>query len=168
MKVNFFDTPCKEPARIDPLFGICDDQDGVSKAYTDHANQNKWIATVINKNQTEVFFTPIDHCFSILREGSKEEESLCDGMLTFQSSLYLVELKEKEKHAWQLEALTQLENTIRLLQANHDLSVFKYKKVYACNKKHPFFKAIDNETSKRFFKNSDGFRIDVQAEITIK
>jgi hypothetical protein len=167
MKVDFFDTPCKEPARIDPLFGICDDQIG-TKAYTDGESQGKWIATVRNENQIEVAFTPIDHCITILKDGTNDEESLCDGMLTFYNSLYLVELKEREKHAWLLKALDQLENTIRLLHANHDLSAFKCKKAYACNKKHPLFKAIDNEMSKRFFKNTDGFRIDAQGEIRIK
>ena len=168
MSVNFFDTPCKEPARIDPLFGICDNQDGVSKAYTDDVNQNKWVATVINENETEVSFTPIDHCISILKEGTKDEESLCDGMLTFQNSLFLVELKEKEKHAWQSKAVAQLENTIRLLQTNHDLSAFKYKKAYACNKKHPLFTSIDNEARMKFFRATNGFRIDAQAQIVIK
>lgn len=167
MSVNFFDTPCKEPARIDPLFGICDNQDGVSKAYTDDVNQNKWVATVINETETEVSFTPIDHCISILQEGTKDEESLCDGMLTFQNSLFLVELKEKGKHAWQSEAVAQLENTIRLLQANHDLSVFKYKKAYACNKKHPNFSTYDNEKQKTLFSKTK-FRIDIQAKIVIK
>jgi len=167
MKVDFFDTPCKEPARIDTLFGICDDQDGVSIAYTDNSNQDKWVAIVINKNETEVAFTPIDHCITILKEGTKDEESLCDGMLTFQNSLYLVELKEKEKNAWQSEAIAQLENTIRLLQANHDLSAFKYKKAYVCNKKHPNFSVYDNEKQKALFSKTK-FRIDIQSEILIK
>jgi len=167
MKVDFFDTPCKEPARIDTLFGICDDQDGVSIAYTDNSNKDKWVAIVINKNETEVAFTTIDHCITILKEGTKDEESLCDGMLTFQNSLYLVELKEKEKNAWQSEAIAQLENTIRLLQANHDLSAFKYKKAYVCNKKHTNFSVYDNEKQKALFSKTK-FRIDIQSEILIK
>jgi len=168
MSVNFFDTPCKEPARIDPLFGICDNQDGVSKAYTDDVNQNKWVATVINETETEVSFTPIDHCISILQEGTKDEESLCDGMLTFHNSLFLVELKEQGTGGWLPKAVGQLENTIRLMYANHNLSAFKYKKAYACNKKHPLFTSIDNEARKKFFKATNGFRIDAQAQIVIK
>jgi hypothetical protein len=167
MSANFFETPCKEPSRTDPLFGICDDQNG-RKAYTDNATKNKWIATVKNEQFTEVSFTPIDHCILILKEGTNDQESTCDGMLTFQNSLYLVELKEKEKHSWKSEAISQLKNTIKLLYASHDLTPFKYKKAYACNKKHPSFIVLDSETRKEFFKKTNGFRIEAQAEITIK
>ena len=40
MIVNFFETGCKEPAKTDDLFGICDDQDG-TKAYTDINDKDK-------------------------------------------------------------------------------------------------------------------------------
>lgn len=168
MSINFFDAPCKEPSRVNPLFGICDDQDGFSKAYTDVANSDKWIATVLNDAEKEVSFTPIDHCFTIMKEGTKNEESLCDGMLTFQNSLYLVELKEQGTGGWLPKAVDQLENTITLMSASHDLSTFKYKKAYACNKKHPFFTKIDIETRMRFFRSTKGFRLDAQARIVIK
>ncbi len=167
MSVNFFESPCKEAPRTDLVFGICDDQNG-QKAYTDTTTRSKWMATVKNNQPLEVVFTPIDNCMPIFKEGSKDQESTCDGMLTFKDSLYLIELKEKEKHAWKSEAFAQLSNTIRLLYANHDLSQFRYKKAFACNKRHPNFSVLDVETRKEFFKKTNGFRIDAQAEIVIK
>jgi hypothetical protein len=156
MSANFFESPCKEPSRTDPLFGICDDQNG-RKAYSDLVTESKWIATVKNEQFIEVTFTSIDNCITFMKEGTKDKESTCDGMLTFQNSLYLVELKKRGTGGWLHEAIGQLENTIKLLYANYDLSDYKYKKAYACNKKHPSFTALDNEISKRFLKQQMDF-----------
>jgi len=166
MSVNFFETDCKEHARTDNIFGICDDQDGY-KAYTSITDSEKWIAKVINNANFAVSFTAIDNCIIIFKEGTNDKESTCDGMLTFPASLYLVELKDQEKD-WLPKAKSQLENTIKLLYANHNLSNFKYKKAYACNKKHPYFTVINAAEKKAFFKKTNGFRFDVHAEIMIK
>lgn len=166
MSVDFFNTPCKEADRTDLIIGICDDQDN-TKAYTDITDKNKWIAVIKNNSGLSVSFTPIDNCIIILKEGSQNKESTCDGMITFHESLFLIELKVQNSGGWKSKALEQLENTVKLLLKNHDLSNIKYKKVFACNRKHPNFYVIDNEKNKRFFK-SYGFRIDVQAEIVIK
>lgn len=167
MKVNFFETPCKESAQTSDEFGICDDQNG-TKAYTNSLDEEKWIATVKNSNNEEIVFTAIDNCIIVLKEGTNDKESSCDGMLTFQDSIYLVELKKQRTGGWLPDAIGQLKNTIKLLVTNHSLENFKYKKAYACNRKHPNFTTIDNELSKRFFKETNGFRIDAQAEIMIK
>lgn len=166
MSVNFLKSDCKEASRSDDLFGICDDQNNTA-AYTDVANPSKWIAKVINEKNIDVSFTAIDNCIIILKEGTKDKESTCDGMLTFENSIYLVELKV-DRQDWKSKAIDQLENTIKLLLSNHNLTEFKYKKAFVCNRKHPNFKTMDNEFSKRFFERTNGFRIDVQAEIKIK
>jgi len=166
MSVNFFKTNCKEASRSNDLFGICDDQNNTA-AYTDLANPSKWIAKVINEKNIDVSFTAIDNCIIILKDDTKDKESTCDGMLTFENSIYLVELKV-DRQDWKSKAIDQLENTIKLLLSNHTLTEFKYKKAFACNRKHPNFKTMNNEFSKRFFEKTNGFRIDIQAEIKIK
>lgn len=88
-------------------------------------------------------------------------------MLIFNDSLFLVELKVQGKD-WIQKATSQLENTIKLISKNHDLSNFRYKKAYACNRKHPSFTVIDTAERKSFFERTKGFRIDVQAEIVIR
>ena len=167
MIVNFFETGCKEPAKTDDSFGICDDQNG-TKAYTNIDDKTKWIATVKNDNKLKVQFTAIDNCIIVLKEGTNDKESTCDGMLTFKNSLYLVELKKQRTGGWISEAVEQLKNTIKLIVKNHSIENFQYKKAYACNRRHPNFTTIANELSRRFFRETNGFRIDIQAEIVIK
>ncbi|MEA1922787.1 MAG: hypothetical protein U9N63_09025 [Pseudomonadota bacterium] len=167
MRVAFFNTDCTESARNNTFFGICDDQNG-TKAYTDSQNEDNWLAKVKNQGQIEIIFTAIDNCITILKEGTNDQESSCDGMLTFQNSLFLVELKRQGAGGWLTTATKQLKNTIKFLSESHDLSEFRYKKAYACNRKHPHFTKIEHETRKRFFEETNGFRIDAQAEIVIK
>ena len=167
MSVIFFGTKCKESSRQDKLFGICDDQNG-TKAYTNMTDNTKWIAKVINNNDLAISFTPIDNCIIVLKEGTLDKESTCDGMLTFSNSLYLVELKKQGIGGWLSDAKSQLENTIKLLRSKHNLEEYKYKKAFACNKKHPNFTVIDAAEKKAFFERTKGFRIDAQAEIVIK
>jgi hypothetical protein len=167
MSVNFFESDCKEPSRQDKLFGICDDQNG-TKAYTSITDNTRWIAKVRNDSDLSISFTAIDNCIIVLKEGTRETESTCDGMITFSNGLYLVELKKQGTGGWLSVAKSQLENTIKLLMSNHNLEEYKYKKAYVCNKKHPNFTVIDAAERKAFFERTKGFRIDAQAEIVVK
>jgi hypothetical protein len=166
MTTNFFDHACKEHFRKDNLFGICDDQDG-KKAYTNTQDAAGWIAHVRNSKKTKVVFTPIDNCIIIFRQGTKDRESTCDGMLTFGKSLYLVELKNQGKGKWLPVAKKQLESTINCLRKNHSLEQYTYKKAYACNKKHPNFTVLGNEEQRAFFQRTGGFRLDAQTQIVL-
>lgn len=167
MSVDFFNNNCTEPERKDKQYGICDDQDG-NMAYSSLSTEEEWIAIIKNDNETEISFTPIDNCIIILKDGTKDKESTCDGMLTFKNSLYLLELKNRATGGWIGEAKDQLENTIGLISKNHDLKDIKYKKAFACNKKHPSFTVIEAAERKSFFERTGGFRFDAQAEIVIK
>ena len=167
MSKIFFETDCSESSRNDKQFGICDDQNG-EKAYTNSTDDTKWIATVINEHEIDIRFTPIDNCIIVLKEGTKDKESTCDGMLTFLQSLYLVELKKQGTGGWISDAKAQLENTIKLISENSDLSDYKHKKAFACNKKHPNFVVIDAAEKKAFFDRTKGFRLDIQTKIVIK
>ena len=166
MSAIFLASACSEEARKDDLFGLCDDQNS-TKAYSDIVDNTKWIAKVNNPNQVETVFTPIDNCIIVLKPGTKDKESTCDGMLTTSDTLYLVELKKQGTGGWIGDAIGQLENTVKLILANDDITRFKFKKGFACNRKHPSFTVIDNEVNKRFYKTY-GFRLDIQAEIDIK
>lgn len=166
MSVNSFRKKCQEIPRTDNIFGLCDDQNG-TKAYSNTSSPKKWIASVKNDNKIEITFTAIDNCIIIFKKHTKYKESTCDGMITFSDSVYLVELKKQKTGGWISDALGQLENTMKLFQTNPVITQCKYKKAFACNKKHPGFHTIDNEKNKWFFRNY-GFRIDIQDEIIIK
>jgi hypothetical protein len=162
MSLNFFDAACQEPPLNNTLFGLCDDQNG-TKAYTNTDEPEKWIATVKNSNSSTLIFTAIDKC--VIKDHEEKERGRCDGMLTSDNHLYLVELKELSAR-WQQDAIEQLESTIQFIKANHDISGYKHKKAFACNKRHGKFQVTGSELNIRFFKNY-GFRIDIQAEIII-
>ncbi|MEM1134206.1 MAG: hypothetical protein AAGI07_00095 [Bacteroidota bacterium] len=166
MKIAFFDTSCREAPRVDELFGLCDDTSNNEKAYTDIHTKEDWIAVVINKNKREITFTAIDHCIVAKKKNSHDDESTCDGMLTFSENLYLAELKKRGSGRWKKKGVSQLENTIKLLMNNSDLKDFKFKKAYVCNSKSPNFIVIQNELKLRFFKMY-GFRLHIEAIIHI-
>ncbi len=161
-KVNFFDENCQETPRTDQLFGLCDDQDG-KKAYSDVQDNSSWIATVKNDNSKEVLFTAVDKC--LIKDNEYKGRGRCDGMLTTTEHLFFVELKN-QRQSWITDAIEQLESTVQFFIDNHSIDAFKHKKAFACNKKHPRFDEIDNETNLRFFR-AYSFRLDVQAEIIV-
>jgi hypothetical protein len=158
--IEFFSTNCSEPVLNSKIFGICDDNNS-EKAYTNKGDNSKWIATVKNTNKKDITFTAIDNCINI------EEGRRCDAMLTFENSLFLVELKNKFRLK-QNEGIEQLENTIKVLQENTDISEFNNRKAFLCNKKGKRFVTIQFELKKRFFDNTKGFKLDIQSEIVIK
>ncbi len=160
--MNFFDAACQEPPINHAEFGLCDDQDG-TKAYTNLADSAKWVATVKNRNQKELVFTAIDAC--VINGAEECGRGRCDGMLTSNEHLYFVELKE-QMSTWRSHAIEQLESTIQFFIAHHDISAYRFRKAFACNKKHPRFQEIDNELNKSFFRKY-GVRLDVQAEIIV-
>jgi hypothetical protein len=162
----FLKSKCAEPSRQDAHFGLCDDNDG-TKAYSKNVMPTDWIATVENAGRKSVVFTPIDNCIVVQKPGTTDKERTCDGMLTTDNQLYLVELKIWRTGGWIAEAIEQLESTLKLIAAAEDLDRFKLKKAYACNKRKTHFKELDNEQNLRFFREH-GFRLDVQGNIKIR
>lgn len=169
MIIDFLNSPCKESPRDNEEFGICDDEEG-KVAYTDIEDESKWNAKVVNEENKSITFTPIDHCdaMKITKQDSTDLESTCDGLLTFDDSLYLVELKN-QRADWKPEAKNQLLNTIKFINHYNPDYPFKKKKAYACNKKKKKnqFSTSSNAESRDFF-NKTGFRLDTQYEIKIK
>lgn len=165
MSVTFTGTGCSEPVRKDILFGLCDNQDG-AKAYSDVTDKSKWIAVVVNDDKVPVIFTAIDNCIVILNDDGKTSASRCDGMLTYSNTIYLVELKD-QMSGWIARALGQLKATMEVFNESPESKPYKYKKAFACNKRHPYFQRIDNELNLKFYRKY-GFRIDIQAKIVIK
>ncbi len=165
MSLNFFKSDCQyQPISLNK-FGLCDLQNG-TRAFPDIIIANKdsmWIAEVRNDSNLEVVFTASDKC------GLQDHEYICrgrcDGMLTTENHLYLVELKNQVP-PWQTHAIAQLESTIQFLFDNHDLNQYKKRKVFASNKKREKFVVIDNEFNIAFFRRTS-FRIDIQTEIVV-
>lgn len=162
MSLNFFRADCQYPSIAVNKFGLCDNQDG-TKAYPDTANPDTWIAEVKNDSNLEIVFAAVDKC--VLHDHEHAGRGRCDGMLTTNNHLYLVELKNQEP-PWQSNAIDQLDSTIQFLIDSHDISQYKKRKAFASNKKRDKFVVIDNEFNKAFYKRTT-FRIDIQTEIVV-
>jgi hypothetical protein len=161
--MDFFKLACQTGPHSETEFGICDDQDG-GVAFVDKVNSSKWVAKVKNKDAIPVVFTAIDKC--VIADGELPGHGRCDGMLTADHLLYLVELKD-QRQRWREHAIQQLISTIKLLAENKvDLKKYTLKKAFACNRAHPHFVEIDHELQMRFFRGY-GFRVDMQAEVLI-
>lgn len=166
MNIDFFNSSCSEASRNDSEFGLCDDTNS-SKAYTDISERSKWIAVVKNDDNVDVQFTAIDNCLPLLKSGTKDDESTCDCMLTFDKSIYFIELKNRRKKGWFPKSIKQLENTISLIKKHHNIDHLTNKKAYACNKRIPVFRESNNAQKKQFRNNTGGFILYGLTEIEI-
>ena len=160
--MDFFKPECQSGPFSEARFGLCDDQNA-TRAYVDTAAPEKWVATVENPSQRAVTFTAIDKC--VIQDGDEPGRGRCDGMLTTEDLLYLVELKDQVP-PWRQHAIDQLESSIRFLLDHHDVSRFRHKKAFACNKRRQVFATIDNDLQLRF-RRDYGFRIDVQTTVLV-
>lgn len=160
--MDFFKPECQSGPFSQARFGLCDDQSSTC-AYVDTAIPAKWVATVENPSQKAVTFTAIDKC--VIQDCDAPGRGRCDGMLTTEGLLYLVELKEQVP-PWRQHAIDQLESSIKFLLAHHDISCFRHKKAFACNKRRPAFVPIESDLMLRF-RRDYGFRIDIQATVLV-
>ena len=161
--MNFFDPAFQRGPFTLERFGLCDDQDR-TPAYVDDVDPDKWVATVENPARREVIFTAVDK--GVIQDHEAEGRGRCDAMLTLDELLYLAELKDRKDSGWRADAIEQLKSTIEFLRQHHDLTPFRHKKAFACNKKRQSFQQIDHEEKLRFFREYD-FRLDLQATIKL-
>lgn len=161
--INFFETQCQTVLN-DKLFGICDDKPS-SPAYIEIDNPSIWIATVQNENEITLTFTALDNCIIFLKEDGNKAKR-CDVMLFYEDTLFFIELKDVMTSSPNEGAYEQLEETIKQFIANHDISVFKKRKAYVCNRAKRKFQKIENETQQRFYQMY-GFRLHVEGTIKI-
>lgn len=167
MNINFF----KEEIQLNEnIFGICDDEDETIKtpayADTNPANLHKWIAKVTNKSGKSVGFIAVDNKIEIKRENG-DMENRCDAMLHNKNYIIFVELKDQGKDWIKHAVEEQLLTTINIFKNCHDITQFRYRLAYACNKKHPTFAVSHKEYMQRF-KNEHNVRLVIGSDITLK
>lgn len=162
--MDFFKPACQSGPFNEATFGLCDDQHARC-AYVDTTTPGNWTATVDNPAQRAITFTAVDKC--VIQDGEETDRPRCDGMLTAENLLYLVELKD-QRADWQSQAKAQLISTIQFLHQYHseDLRRFRHKKAFACNKRGGGFRVVSQEEQRRFF-HQYGFRLDVQSTVLV-
>jgi hypothetical protein len=94
MSINFFDTKCQTSSNR-KLFGLRDDPAPASNpAYIDENDGANWIAVVVNEDRYPITFTAIDNCITVKNPDGKSAKR-CDGVLTYNSTIAFVELKQR-------------------------------------------------------------------------
>lgn len=101
-------------------------------------------------------FTAVDNCV-VVRRDNDDMENRCDAMLSNADNLVFVELKN-ERQKWFPHAVEQLQKTIYVFKQYNDVSMYKRKRAYACNVRHPNF-AYSNKELKQKFYQTNGFRL---------
>ncbi len=166
MSVDFFKAECQD-STSELIFGLYDAEDK-TPAIIKLTDETKWNASVVNKGGKKVFFNAIDNCIDVYRENG-EMDSRCDCMLTYDSTILLIELKNK-RDSWQAEGLSQIENIAkRMIEEipDHYYSFAKRKAIVANRKNQfPSFHSSNLE-QRQNFSSKYKMRIQFEAEITI-
>lgn len=168
MPIDFFIAKCQIENIREKEFGICDDADQAEKtpAYIDTTQPQKWIAVVRNQTDKAINFTAIDNCVEIRRpDGTMDYR--CDAMLTNDENIVFVELKNQMTQ-WIPHAVDeQLQTTIDHFKTNYDITKYKHKRAFACNKRFPRFRASNKEKMNAFYQKNH-IRLNLQKEIIFK
>ncbi len=165
MKIDFFIPACQTSNISDLVFGITDPQDG-GPAYIDLSNPQVWIAEVENRSKKTLNFTAVDNCIDIYRTDG-QMDNRCDGILTGEDYLIFIELKDQRSEWIQHAVENQLKTTIRYFAQNYDISKYKKRFAYVCNKRHPQFQ-YSHMSMMEEFRHVTGIRLCIVNKIVIK
>jgi len=167
MSVNFFKADCQKTTS-EEKFGLYDAEDK-TPAKIKLTDELTWNATVVNRGGKTVFFTAIDNCIDIFRENG-DMDSRCDCMLSYDSTLLLVELKNK-RDSWQAEGLSQIENIVKRMveEISEHYYHFRKRKAIVANRRYQFpaFQT-SNDEQRQYFWSKYKMRIQFEAEINIE
>lgn len=94
---------------------------------------------------------------NVVRRDNDDMENRCDAMLSNADNLVFIELKN-ERQKWFPHAVEQLQKTIDVFKQYNDVCMYKRKRAYACNVRHPNF-AYSNKELKQKFYQTNGFRL---------
>lgn len=155
MSIDFNIVKCQTHSNK-KIFGLCDDPPPAKNpAYIDEVDGAKWIAVVENEDRYAATFTAIDNCIETKREDGTMDKR-CDGMLTYNSTVIFVELKERAASgvAWVKDAEKQLRTSISYFEATDEAEKYKDKKAYIANKEHPKSKDSQMRRMDQFFMDT--------------
>jgi hypothetical protein len=153
-------------------FGLYDEPHPAKQpAYIDETNGGIWIAVVVNednhKPKFDVTFTAIDHSILMKRPDGKDAKR-CDGVLTFESAIIFVELKQQDVsgNEWVKEAERQLRSTIDYFENNGHGAGYTQKKAYIANSERPRFKQSQAQRMERFLDET-GYVLRIENRIVL-
>ena len=121
-------------------------------AFIDYTCKEKWNAVVESYGREDFNFIPVDNNIPYLDENGNEK-SRCDAIIFTERTIVFIELKDKDRN-WLTDAIAQLKSTIGHFMEEEDISRFKYKKAYACNRSHPYFNYQFKDCMQRFYRET--------------
>lgn len=134
-------------------FGICENK--ISKeqpAYIDYDNNELWDAVVKSDNRADFRFIAVDNNIPY-NDKNGNEKKRCDAMLYTEQTVIFIELKAQDKD-WLNEAIGQLKSTIEHFKNEENIMNFKFRKAYACNRKHPNFNYQFKSRMQKFYNET--------------
>jgi len=152
MTINFNQLICQTQSSR-AIFGLCDSPSPASNpAYIDENNGANWIAVVINDYRYFATFTAIDNCI-VIQRGDGTMDSRCDGMLTYNTTVIFVELKQRGAigSGWVKDGEVQLRTTISYFEDTFDSEEYSSKQAYIANSEHPKFKESQVRRMEQFY-----------------
>lgn len=167
MNVQFLKSDCQQEINK-KRFGLYDAED---KTPTEIrlTNEETWNAVVLNNDRKDLTFKAIDNCIDVLRPDG-QTDSRCDCMLTYDSTILFIELKNK-RESWQSEGLEQIESIVKIMIAQNPKYYYNFTKHKAivANKRHQFPAFQESNLEQRqYFSSKYRMRIQFEAEIIIK
>lgn len=150
------------------IFGICDEPaPNNNPAYIDEKNGQDWLAVVINDLLFRVTFTAIDNCIKLTRADGKSDKH-CDGVLTFDSTIIFVELKDRKPkgNQWVKDGELQLKRTIVQFEQTEEAEKYSSKKAYIANNQHPKFKSSQIRRMEQFLIDT-GYILRIENRIAL-
>lgn len=175
-EVDFFTGFCADGSPSDDttsaeLFGICDDAPVAGaprrRAYIDHSDSDKWLATVVNQPRHQVVFKGVDNCITILK-GNGNLQSRCDGILLYDDFTLFIELKSRadDSTKWMTESASQVKQTIKDFRRGHPEDT-TFMEAYLVNAQRPAFQEGRQNFIDRFYKDT-GVILHVEATIILQ
>ena len=167
MSVDFFKVDCQNTTS-EQKFGLYDAED-LTPVKIKLTKEELWNATVLNSTSKNILVTAIDNCIDIFRQNG-EMDNRCDCMLTYETSILFIELKNK-RDSWQSEGLAQIENVVKIMIAEIPdfYNGFTKRKAIVANRKHQFPAFQESNIEQRqYFSSKYKMRIQFEAEIVVK
>lgn len=132
-------------------------------AFLDYENKKDWNAIVLSDGRDDFNFIAVDNNVPNIDKNGNEK-SRCDAMIYTGQTVIFIELKNQMQD-WFDDAVNQLKSTIEHFDDVDGLDKFRFKKAYACNKKHPYFNYHYKERMQKFYKDTG---VTLHPEMVIK
>jgi len=165
--VDFFDVHWCSYTKCDNLFFIFDKQDNSPVLVSSDNNIQSISVNIRNDSMKTCWILPVDHNLVIKKDGSNDDESTCDYLMTVNKNEQLLfgEIKTGRK-GWEADGINQLKKTICIFKANHNVDNWAIQKAYVSNYRR--WNARQSTMSKQEkFKDEIGIRLYIKNEVDI-